>query len=103
MKNIDESMASLLTGLTAMIFAKDAETGIYVTCNQAFAEYAGKDSPEQVVGLTDFQIFDPETAAHFVEDDQKALAMDDAYIFFEDVPDATGTDFRNLQTTKTKV
>ena len=28
--------------------------------------------------------------------------MDSAYIFFEDVPDATGKNFRNLQTTKTK-
>ena len=28
--------------------------------------------------------------------------MDEAYVFFEDVPDATGTVFRNLQTTKLK-
>ena len=54
------------------------------------------------MGLTDFDIFDPVTAAHFVEDDKKALAMDEPYIFFEDVPDAAGTTIRNLQTTKLK-
>ncbi|MBQ6322714.1 MAG: response regulator, partial [Lachnospiraceae bacterium] len=74
----------------------------YLACNQPFAEYAHKASPDGVVGLTDFDIFDPETAAHFVADDKKALAMDEPYIFFEDVPDAAGENIRNLQTTKLK-
>ena len=96
------SVSSLLTNMPAMSFSKDAQTRVYLACNQAFAEYAGKTSPDEVVGLTDHEIFDRETADHFVEDDTKALAMDGAYIFFEDVPDATGTIFRNLQTTKLK-
>ena len=54
------------------------------------------------MGLTDFDIFDQDTAAHFVEDDKKALGMDEPYIFFEDVPDAGGQNIRNLQTTKLK-
>ncbi len=96
------SVSSLMTNMPAMSFSKDAKSGVYLACNQAFAEYAGKNSPEEVVGLTDHQIFDRETADHFVEDDAKALSMDDAYIFFEDVPDATGKIFHNLQTTKIK-
>ena len=96
------SVASLLSNMPAMSFSKDAETGTYLACNQAFAEYAHKASPEEVVGLTDFDIFDPVTAAHFAEDDKKALTMDEPYIFFEDVPDAAGTSIRNLQTTKLK-
>lgn len=96
------SVSSLLTHMPAMSFSKDADTGVYLACNQAFAEYAGKSSPQEVVGLTDHEIFDKQTADHFVEDDRKALAMDDAYIFIEEVPDATGTAIRNLQTTKTK-
>ncbi|MGI6221466.1 MAG: response regulator [Coriobacteriales bacterium] len=95
------SVASLLSNMPAMSFSKDAETGRYLACNQSFAEYAKKDSPEGVIGLTDHEIFDPVTADHFVEDDQKALAMDKPYIFFEDVPDAAGV-MRNLQTTKMK-
>jgi len=96
------SVTSLLTNMPALSFSKDAGTGIYLACNQAFAEYACKDSPEDVVGLTDFDIFDPETAAHFVEDDRRAMAMDEPYVFFEDVPDASGRIIRNLQTTKSK-
>ncbi|MBP3877211.1 MAG: response regulator [Lachnospiraceae bacterium] len=95
------SVASLLTNMPAMSFSKDAETGRYLACNQSFAEYAHKEKPEGVVGLTDAEIFDEETARHFVEDDQKALAMDEPYVFFEDVPDAVGN-MRNLQTTKIK-
>ena len=96
------SVSSLLTNMPAMSFSKDAETRVYLACNQAFAEYAGKRSPEEVIGLTDHEIFDSDTADHFVEDDTKALETDEAYVFFEDVPDATGTSIRNLQTTKLK-
>ena len=94
------SASSLLTNMPAMSFSKEVASGKYLACNQAFAEYAGKASPEEVVGLTDHQIFDQATADHFVEDDRKAVTMDKAYIFFEDVPDATGSVFHNLQTTK---
>ena len=85
-----------------MSFSKDAATGKYLACNQAFAEYAHKENPEGVIGLTDHEIFDKETADHFVEDDKKALEMDGPYYFFEDVPDAKGEVIRNLQTTKIK-
>jgi len=91
---------ALLNHLPALTFSKEAATGKYIACNQAFAEYANKASPEGVVGLTDFEIFDPVTAAHFVEDDKKTLSMDEPYVFYEDVPDAAGTVIRHLQTTK---
>ena len=95
------AVTSLLDNLPAMTFSKDAKTGIYLACSQSFADYAHKETPDGVVGLTDFQIFDPETAAHFVEDDKKALTLDGPYTFFEDVPDAAGNP-RHFQTTKQK-
>ena len=95
------SVGSLLTNMPAMSFSKDAATGKYLACNQSFAEYAHKATPEDVVGLTDHEIFDPVTADHFAEDDKKALSMDEPYVFFEDVPDAAGNP-RNFQTTKLK-
>ncbi len=95
------SVASLLTNMPAMTFSKDAETGVYLACNQAFAEYAHKPNPDGVVGLTDHDIFDSVTADHFVEDDKKALAMDGPYVFVEDVPDAAGNPY-HFQTTKLK-
>ena len=93
---------SLLNNLPVMAFSKDAKTGKYLSCNKLFANYAQKESPEGVVGLTDFEIFDKETAMHFVEDDKKALSMNEPYVFFEDVPNATGSEIRHLQTTKQK-
>ncbi len=99
--DLQGSVSSLLRNMPAMTFSKDVNTREYLACNQAFAEYAHKETPEEVVGLTDFEIFDSETAEHFIEDDKKALAMDKPYIFYEDVPDAAGNQ-RQFQTTKLK-
>lgn len=96
-----ESLSTLLNHMPAMTFTKDVETGVYLACNQAFAEYAHKETPEGVAGLTDYEIFDHSIAAHFVDDDQKALSMDKPYVFYEDVADAVGNP-RQFQTTKLK-
>ena len=93
------SMRSLFENIPGMAFSKDAETGKYLACNRDFAQYANRSTTEEVVGLTDYDIFDAETAAHFVEDDRIALQMNRPYVFLEDVPDALGT-MRHFQTTK---
>ena len=98
---LKQSITALLDNMPAMSFSKDAEAGVYLACNQAFAEYARRKSPEEVVGLTDADIFDEETARHFVEEDRRALSMEKPHIFSEDVPDAGGNQ-RQLQTTKLK-
>ena len=94
-----ESLNALLDNMPALSFSKDAQTGTYLYCNQGFAEYAHKASPAQTVGLTDFDIFDPDTARHFAEDDKKALLINTPYVFFEDVVDAVGNP-RQFRTTK---
>ena len=96
-----ESVTTLLNHMPVITFSKDAENGIYLACNQAFADYAGKDSPEGVMGLSDEEIFDRETARHFTADDRTALAMDKPHVFFEDVQDTAGNR-RQFQTTKLK-
>lgn len=97
-----DSITSMLSNISAMTFSKDAETGVYLACNQEFAEYAHKSEPDDVVGLTDFDIFDEENAKRFIEQDQKALSMDEPYVFYEDVPVSDGTETRSLQTTKVR-
>lgn len=99
--NQKEADYALLTYMPAMVFSKDAKTGKYLACNQSFANYAHKSSPAGVVGLTDAEIFDAETATHFVKDDKIALSMNEPYIFIENVPDAAGNQ-RSFQTTKVK-
>ncbi|MBQ9008335.1 MAG: amino acid permease [Clostridia bacterium] len=98
---LKESISALLDNMPCLSASKDAETGVYLACNQAFAEYAHKESPEGVVGLRDTELFDAETAWHFIEDDRVTLSMDQPYIFYEDVLDATGHR-RQFQTTKLK-
>lgn len=100
-KELNKTITTLLDNIPGMTFTKDAKTGVYLACNQAFANYAHKETPEGVIGLTDAEIFDSVTASHFVEDDRVALFMDEPYIFFEDVPDAAGNP-RQFQTTKMK-
>ena len=75
-QEFNQTITSLLDNMPGMTFTKDAKTGVYLACNQAFAAYAHKATPAGVAGLTDAEIFDAETAAHFVEDDQHALSMD---------------------------
>ena len=96
-----QSMDALLNNMPAMSFTKDAETGVYLACNQAFADYAHVKSPEDVIGQTDAQIFHPEAAAHFAERDRKALSMDEPLVYSEDVAERDGV-MRHFQTTKLK-
>ena len=98
---LKQSITSLLDNMPALSYSKDVETGAYLACNQAFAAFAQKRSPEKVVGLTDYDLFDELTAVHFVESDRTAMAMDKPYILFEDAADAVGNP-RRFQTTKLK-
>ena len=94
-----DRLFAVLDNMPGMTFTKDAQTGRYLACNQAFADYAHKKDPDSVLGLTDADMFDAETAAHFVEADRIALSLSKPYIFHEDVLDANGNP-RQLQTTK---
>ena len=88
--------------INTMSFSKDIASGTYLSCNQSFAEFANKSTPEEVVGLTDHDIFDADTADLFIDNDKIALSMDEPYTFFEDVRDATGAS-RHLQAAKQKI
>ena len=94
-----DSVTSMLSNMPAMSFSKD-ENGVYLACNQAFAEYAHQPSPDKVIGRTDYDLFDPDIARRFIEQDKKAMAMDRPYVFFEDVPTDDGKGTRNIQMTK---
>ena len=96
---LKDRFRALLDNMPGMAFTKDAETGRYLTCNRAFVAYAHKDTPEEVIGLTDAEIFDAESTAQFIRADKIALSLSKPYIYYEDVTDAEGNP-RQLQTTK---
>ena len=95
---LKDTIVSLLNNMPGMAFTKDAKTGEYLACNNQFLAYANKMNSDSIVGLTDSEIFDEETAAHFKETDNVALKLSKPYVYFEDVLDASGNQ-RQLQTT----
>ena len=94
-------LTELFSHIPAMIFTKDAQTGEYLSCNQSFARHAGKDQPEDVIGLTDKEIFDEEIAAFFTANDRITLSKDTPHTFIDDVTEPSG-ELKHFQTTKTK-
>ena len=94
-----ELLSALLDNMPAISFSKDAKTGAYLSCNQRFAEYANKPSPSDIIGLTDYDIFDEKTAKHLAQNDKITLSMDTPLVSYADVLDAQGNP-RQLQTTE---
>ena len=98
---LKQTISSLLDNMPGMTYSKDAKTGVYLACNQAFAEYAKKNTPEEVIGRSAAELFDEEMAKRFAEEDRVALSMDEPYIVFEDYADSAGQK-RHIKTTKLK-
>jgi PAS domain S-box-containing protein len=66
-------IASLLDSIPDPIFFKDLD-GLYLGCNPAFAEYAGRVKGE-IVGSTDFEIFDQAIGDKLCQDDREMLDL----------------------------
>ena len=98
---LSQSVSDLLNNMPALTFYKEKESGKYLGCNQAFALYAGKNAPSEVVGLTDFDLFTEKDAKHFLEIDNIVMGLDHPYIILETAIDANGVE-RTFQTTKLK-
>jgi len=60
---------ALLDSIPDIIFYKD-KNGVYLGCNQALAEFVGKKRID-IIGKTDYDLFDKETAAFFKYHDNK--------------------------------
>jgi PAS domain S-box-containing protein len=70
------------------IYAKDLD-GRYVYCNRAAAALVGRSATE-VLGRTDAELFDGETAARLSEDDRRAALGQAAEPYEQVVPSAQG-------------
>ena len=69
-------LSSLLESIPDLVFMKDAR-GAYLNCNAAFQEFVGR-SREQVVGLTDYELFPRAVADEFRKNDRIMLEQDTA-------------------------
>ena len=64
-------ISSLLDSIPDIIFFKDIH-GVYLGCNPPFAEFVGKPR-EEIIGRTDYDLFDKEVADIFREHDKRML------------------------------
>ncbi len=79
MKELEEAhslLVSLINSVPDLIFYKDTES-VYMGCNTAFCQFIGKNSPDDIVGLSDFDLFDRELAQFFREKDKSMLCKSD--------------------------
>ena len=98
---LQQTVSSLLDNMPGMYLTKDAKTGEYLACNQAFAEYARKKEPSEVIGLTTQELFGDEKARRHAEDDRMVLTMDEPLIYYDSMEDALGN-MINVKITKQK-
>ncbi len=61
-------LSNLIDSIPDLIFYKNTD-GVYLGCNKAFSEFAGKTAAE-LIGKTDFDLFPQEIAAFFREQDR---------------------------------
>ncbi len=71
-------IASILNSVPQSIFWKDRD-GVYLGCNEVFAAAVGLDSPDQIVGKTDFDLPWPRDEAEaYRADDQEVMESENA-------------------------
>ncbi len=74
------------------IFWKDLNS-VYLGCNRVFAQNAGLGSPEDIVGLTDFDLPWRELAGNYIQDDRQVMESGVSRIGYEEiVTDAQGNE-----------
>ncbi len=76
-------LAEILNTIPIRVFWKDIESN-YLGCNLPFAQDAGYEKPENVVGKTDYQMFVEEHAENFRADDRKVMESGIPKIGFEE-------------------
>ena len=87
---LEQTVSSLLDNMPGLYFSKEAESGKYIACNQAFASYVNKKDPSEVVGHTTGDLFDAEMTKQFLEDDETALSMEEPLIYYDNMENKHG-------------
>ncbi len=73
----------VLNTIPVRVFWKDLNS-VYLGCNRLFARDSGKESPEEIVGLTDYDIRDRERAGLNRSDDKEIMAAGKPKINYEE-------------------
>ena len=82
-------------------YLKNVSTGQYIAVSKKFLDFIGKNSKEEVVGKTDFDIFDAEKAKRNTQEDKYSLCIERPFGLNETIVDAQGNR-KFFQTFRTK-
>lgn len=66
--------SEIIHALPDLIWLKDSQ-GVYLACNCRFEDFIGA-SEQEIIGQTDYDLFDIELADFFREHDKKAMRKD---------------------------
>jgi len=83
-------MVNLIDSVPDLIFYK-TKSGTFLGCNQAFCSLVGLSSPAEVVGKTDFELFDYDTANFHQSQDQTMFASGKALRYEQTMSFADGS------------
>lgn len=72
LKTATSLLTNIRDSIPDLIFYKN-EVGVYLGCNQAFCDLVGKKNEMEIVGITDYELFDPELADFFRVKDAEML------------------------------
>jgi PAS domain S-box-containing protein len=73
LRKTSEMLRMVLDNMPSQVFWKNRE-GVYLGCNRLFAENAGLRTPDDILGMTDFDLpWRREAAASHREDDQRVV------------------------------
>ena len=92
LQQLDRQFKTVLETMSAAVFLKDTD-GRYLLMNRACRELLNVDS-EDVVGLTDEDLFPSESAKNAARDDQQVIENGEMIELEEEVPTATGSTVR---------
>jgi PAS domain S-box-containing protein len=80
----NQRLQLVLNNIPQRVFWKDSNS-IYLGCNQAYARDCGLPDTSSIFGVSDFDLFDQETASYFREDDQIVLSSNVPKLNYEEL------------------
>ncbi len=80
----NQRLQLVLNNIPQRVFWKDSNS-IYLGCNQAYARDCGLKDINSISGISDFDLFDKETATYFREDDQIVLSTNAPKLNYEEL------------------
>jgi PAS domain S-box-containing protein len=72
LKESQNMLETVINSVPQHIFWKDINS-VFLGCNKNFAKAVGLNSPEEIIGKTDFDLIEKEKAQHFVDVDQEVI------------------------------